>query len=490
MRVLMVTAELAPLAKAGGLADMVAGLSLELRRRGHDLRVFLPTTGQPGAADHLPPVGDTATASVMVHGSHPPWRVRFNSQTAGALAGLPVYRMDCPALHHDSVYGGPLEGERFAQLCHGVFHLCASLDWWPDVIHCHDWHTALLPALLSGPWRSHAKLRHTAALLTIHNIGYQGIFAASMGEALGVGALIAARPPSGTDPINLLALGIEHAEGLTTVSPTHAAEILRPEYGHGLDRLLGQRQGALTGILNGVDYDQWDPSSDSAIPAPFGLEDLSGKAICRQSLLTECGLRDGAGPLVGMVTRLAAQKGLNIVLEAMPTLLESAGLRLVVLGAGDNSLEQGLTELQHRFPGRMAFVPHHDEAMARRIFAGSDSFLVPSLYEPCGLTQMYALRYGSVPVVRQTGGLADTIRHFDPETGLGNGSVFRDADAGGLRWGIEQMLQWYRTPRHWQSLVRNGMGADYSWSHQAPHYAALYKSLVLAAASGSSRPAV
>jgi starch synthase len=227
-----------------------------------------------------------------------------------------------------------------------------------------------------------------------------------------------------------------------------------------------------------VDYAHWDPATDHRLPHPYGPGDITGKLVCRTELRKRSGLSDaGHVPILGMVSRLAAQKGIELVLRALPPFLRDGSCQAVVLGEGDPPYAEALQQLAADMPGRFAFIPAHSESIARLIFAGSDAFLVPSLYEPCGLTQMYALRYGSVPIVRDTGGLRDTVSHFDPQSGNGTGSVFRDADTGGLSWAIRQVLGWYQQPSAWQQLRLNGMQADFSWAHQMPHYLALYRRL-------------
>jgi len=477
LRILMVTAELAPLAKTGGLADMVAGLSGWLATRGHDVRILLPAyRGQFGR----PPVtslGGIATGPVRLAGSHP----GFALELLDGPAGHPrAYLLDAPAFFDTGgLYGhGDNDARRFALLAHAAPELCRVAGWQPDIVHCHDWHAALLPLLLKGPAGHHVAAARS--LLTIHNIGYQGSFPAALAGDCGLDAVASGLDQVGGDPglLNFLRTGIAHADALTTVSPTHAAEILTPEYGMGLDGLLRQREPALRGILNGVDYGQWDPATDPLIPARYTAAEPAGKRICRAALLSELGieLADGA-PLIGLVSRLAWQKGIELVLEALPPLLRAGEASVVILGDGEPGYVEALERLAVELQGRLCFLRAQDEGLAHRIFAASELFLVPSLYEPCGLTQMYALRYGAIPVVRATGGLYDTVRHFEPADGSGNGSVFLDADATGLDWGIRQALAWYRDPRLRQQLMDNAMQADYSWERQGPPYEALYRDL-------------
>ncbi|MCL4721275.1 MAG: glycogen synthase, partial [Gammaproteobacteria bacterium] len=455
MRVLMVCAEYAPFAKTGGLADMVAGLCRALAAAGHDVRVLLPAYRGLDSGDSRSSIaaaiglGELQVSPVSLNDTHPAYQFR----QATAAPGEPViYLLDAPAFYSSAaIYGGgELEARRFALLAHGALRLCEVLGWAPTVLHCHDWHTALAPVLLRGGYRDVGVLSNTRTVLTLHNIGYQGVFDAALAPVLGLTG------PLPEPNLNFLRTGIECADALTTVSPTHAGEILTPEYGKGLDQLLLTRRDDLTGILNGVDYAAWSPDTDPALPARYSAADLAGKATCRTRLLRQTGLADGlAVPVLGMVTRLAGQKGIELVLEALPPRLASGQVQAVILGEGEEQYASRLTELAGQFPGLCHFNNTQDERLARLIFAGSDAFLVPSLYEPCGLTQMYALRYGSVPVVRETGGLRDTVSHFNPRTGSGTGSVFRHPDGVGLAWAIGEILTWWHTPGLWPQLRAN-----------------------------------
>ncbi|MEO7385669.1 MAG: glycogen synthase [Gammaproteobacteria bacterium] len=479
MRVLMVTAEYAPFAKTGGLADMVTGLSRALVANGHDVRVVFP--GYAGVPPGAITLGDVQLSPVLLGASHPGYELQ---QLSGSMGGEPtMYRVDSPPFFGSGgIYGGgEQEARRFALLCHAALRLCELLQWSPDIIHCHDWHAALVPVLLAGGYRSSRTLRGASSVLTIHNIGYQGVFAGALAPELGLLPSVAPATVQATATprdLNFLRDGIVAADALTTVSPSHAAEVLTAEYGKGLDPLLRQRRNRLVGILNGVDYSAWDPANDPALPDHFDATRLAGKMACRQALIARAGLLPVPdAPLLGMVTRLAEQKGIELVVEALPLLLERRAVQLVVLGQGEERYGVRLRQLSAQFPGLCHYFDAQDERLARLVFAGSDAFLVPSIYEPCGLTQMYALRYGAVPIVRETGGLKDTVRHFNPETLSGTGSIFKHADGAGLRWAIDQILSWYAQPDLWAVLQQSGMAEDFSWRHQAPLYEALYSRL-------------
>ncbi len=481
MRILTVCAEFAPLAKVGGLGDVTAGLTSHLTRRGHDVAVVMPSYGvmDAQARDPAPVLGPrrfragTREVSYAVHRALLP------------ESGAAIYLVDCPALFGRDVYeAGELEARRFMLLSHAALQTAAALGLSPDVVHCHDWHAAPAIVMLKGPYAGERAFRQAYAVLTIHNIGYQGIFDATVltGDDPRLRPLLA---PVGTTAgtaggeVNFLRAGIACADALTTVSPTHAREIQTPEYGMGLDELLRQRRHRLAGILNGVDYELWSPETDRMLPAHYSAADTSGKRVVRAELLRELSL-DAAPetPIVGLVSRLAEQKGIDLIVDALPALLSERAFVCAFLGNGEPLYAEALRKLAVGYPGRVVHVDGYDERLAHLILAGSDVVLLPSRYEPCGLTQMYAMRYGTVPVVRRTGGLADTVEHFDPATGQGTGSVFRDADVGGLTWGLATALNWFRDPRAWAQLMRNGMARDFSWERQGPKYEALFARLV------------
>jgi starch synthase len=325
---------------------------------------------------------------------------------------------------------------------------------------------------LLGPARS---------VLTIHNIGYQGIMPSTAAADLGLDALEARLDADDLahGVINFLKIGIKFADRVTTVSPTYAREICDGPLGMGMQVTLRARADRVVGILNGVDYRDWDPRHDPHLTVHFAPHDLRGKRT-NQELLIAATLLDTAvsRPLIGMVTRLAEQKGIDLLFDALPPLLQGRDFALLVLGSGDPRYSAFFEELARRFPGRVAFRSGYDEPLAHLIEAGSDIFLMPSRYEPCGLNQMYSLRYGTIPIVRNTGGLADSVQHFNPESGIGTGCVFNDYDAPAARWAIGTALDWYSVPKCWQQLMQNAMAQDFSWSRQIVKYDALYRQLL------------
>jgi starch synthase len=476
LRILTICAEFAPLAKVGGLADVTAGLSRYLAGQGHDVRVVLPDYGpaHAGPADAVLADSTFAVSGRTVrYAGH--WLPR---DAAGVTIGL----VDCPDLYAEGIYGaGESEAARFMLLSHAALELCVETDFRPDIVHCHDWHAAPATVLLKGPQRTHAVFRHSYAMLTIHNIGYQGVFPVRVIEQSGMAPVRQLFPASDLAQlqVNFLRAGITQADALTTVSPTHAREIQTREFGHGLDALLRQRRHRLAGVLNGVDYAHWSPDTDGMIAARYTVDDLQGKQLCREELLRRFDMdADADTPVVGVVSRLAQHKGIDIIQHALPRLMANRRVVCVLLGAGERLYVEALQMLAARYAGRIVFREGHDERLAHQIIAGSDLLMVPSLYEPCGLTQMYAMRYGTVPVVRATGGLSDTVRHFNPATGQGTGSVFQDADVGGLLWGLNTALDWFADRERWLRVVRNGMLEDFSWDRQGPKYEAIYRRLV------------
>jgi starch synthase len=474
MKILMVCAEFAPWAKTGGLADAVAGLSGALAASGHDVRVLLPRYAHVAA-----PRG----ARHSVEGFGGPFRLtevepELSAEHAGGRRAAPrIFLLDLGELTADVIYtGDSRDAGRFLRLTAAAVAVSAAPGWRPDVLHCHDWHTALVPVLQRLAPQSAAP-----TVLTLHNVGYQGVFGDGVLAGHGFTALEAVLPgdPRADGTVNFLRAGLRAADRVTTVSPTYAQEIQRPEFGMGLEDLLSARGRDVIGILNGVDYSVWSPDRDPFLPQRYGAADLAPKRRTKRGLLERLGLAaDVDAALVGVVSRLVEQKGIDLLTAVLPMLLAETRTAFAVLGNGDAALATELKRLATAHPTRVAFVDGYDEPLAHQIYAGSDLTVVPSRYEPCGLTQMYALRYGTIPVVRATGGLADTITHFDAATGLGNGSVFRDADPQGVLWGVRTALGWYADRSIWSQLIRNAMAADFSWPRQIPHYEALYRSLL------------
>jgi len=472
MKILMVCAEFAPWAKTGGLADAVAGLCGALAAAGHDVRVLLPRYSHMAAPRGARHTVEGLGGPFQLTELEPP------AEPAGRRRPPPrIFLLELGELTADAVYTGDArDGGRFLRLSAAAVAVSAAPGWRPDVLHCHDWHTALVPVFARL-----ARQSATPTVLTLHNVGYQGVFSDDVLAANGFAALEQvlpddARAGGGT---NFLRAGLRAADRVTTVSPTYAQEIQRPEFGLGLEDVLRARGGDVLGILNGVDYGVWSPDRDPFLAQRYDAANLAPKRRIKEQLVKRLGLAaDLDAPLVGVVSRLVEQKGIDLLTAVLPTLLAETRAGFAILGNGDAALATELNRLAATHPTRVAFIEGYDEPLAHEIFAGSDLTVVPSRYEPCGLTQMYALRYGTIPVVRATGGLADTIAHFDAATGMGNGSVFRDADPQGVLWGVGTALGWYADSATWQRLMRNAMAADFSWPHQVPRYEELYRSLL------------
>jgi starch synthase len=481
LTVCLLASEAAPLSKTGGLADVSSALTKYLHTAGHDVRLFTPLYSSVNRTQlSLAPVPGLQNLELEL-GSH---RYRFSILT-GPLprSTAPVYLVECPELFaRSSLYTtDPDEHLRFLAFTRAVFSSCQHMQWAPRILHCNDWHTAFGPLFLKAAYDWDQLFRHTRSVLTIHNIGYQGPFSASAVGDLNLGAktYLLHQDDLRAGTINPLKHGIMYADAITTVSPTHAKEICTDQYGMGMQQVLRTRGDALTGILNGVDYEEWDPRHDHFLPVSYDSKRLQVKADFKRTFLKGLQLNDDPGvPLAGIVSRLASQKGIDLMFDSLPEVLRWRELNFVALGAGDPQYERFLSELQAEFPGRVLFRRGYDEPFAHGIEAASDLFLMPSLYEPCGLNQMYSLRYGTVPIVRHTGGLADSVEPYDPHTGLGTGFVFNDYNSEGLEWALNAALDLYAEPLHWERLVRNGMSRDFSWQRQGALYVQLYQSLL------------
>jgi starch synthase len=480
LKLCILSSEIVPYAKTGGLADVVGALARGLGMAGHDVRAFMPLYS---AVRHkhpeLKPHPEIQQVALTIGSTE----YAFSLHTAASPnAGLTVYFVDCPALFdRPSLYTfDPDEHRRFLLFTRATLESCRLLGFAADIFHCNDWHTALLPLYLKTLYSGDALLGASKSLLTIHNIGYQGVFAGSAAGDLNLGTAWSRLDQSDMvlGIINPLKTGIRYADKVSTVSPTYAREICDTPLGMGMQATLRARTDAVVGILNGVDYEDWDPRRDPYLNAHFSAQDLRGKLVCKEMLIATAQLNmPPSRPLIGMVTRLAEQKGIDLLFDALPALLQVRDFGFIVLGSGDANYAAFFESLMQRFPDRVAYRAGFDEPLAHLIEAGSDAFLMPSRYEPCGLNQMYSLRYGTIPIVRNTGGLADSVEHFHPALGLGTGCVFNDYDAPAVRWAIETTLHWYSTPPSWLRLMQNAMAKDFSWGRQIKEYESLYRSM-------------
>ena len=481
LRVCFLTAEMTPFAKAGGLSDVSGALVKYLHAAGHDIRLFLPGHGSIKRSGlEIYPVDFLQDVPLAIGARS----YRYSVQTARIPdTQIFVYLIDCPAL-----FGGPAiytadpnEYRRYLLFTHAALQSCQRMGFAPQVLHCNDWHTAIAPLWLKTIYKWDKLFAHTRSVFTIHNLGYQGIVSpAAATEVLGgAGLELLHQDDLRAGRINLMRLGLLYADVLTTVSPTYAREIQTAEYGAGLDDTLRSRSGALIGILNGVDYTVWDPRNDAHLPRHYGANQLGVKAALKTEFLARRKLRDGERrPLIGLITRLAMQKGVDLLQGALPALLAARDFNLAVLGTGERAYEEFFTDLASRHPDRMLFYRGFSDEVAHWIEAASDMFLMPSRYDPCGLNQMYSLRYGTVPIVRRTGGLADSVQHYDAATGSGTGLVFNDYNVPAVSWAINTALDLYQQKGAWRRLVQNGMAQDFSWNRQVQHYLEVYERLV------------
>ena len=471
---------MAPLAKAGGLGDVSAALATYFHGAGHDVRALIPRykrIDQSGV--DIQPVEGLTNMSLQLG----PHQVRYSIDKM--LLGdteTPIYLLNCPdAFGRDSIYTqDDDEHLRFILLSRAAIEMCQHLGFAPHIFSCHDWQTALIPLYLRTTYGWDELFRNTKSVLTIHNIGYQGMFGAEVAGELGLeGAEHHLHQDDlNSGVINFLKTGVLYADLVTTVSPTYAREILGDEYGMGLNGLLRERVNTVVGILNGVDYAEWNPATDKHLPANYSHADMRGKAVCKTQLLEELNLQpELERPLLGIVSRLVGQKGIDLIEKVVPRLLIRRDFTLAVLGSGEPRFEQIFEWMQRQFPGRVCFYRGYNNALAHWIEAGSDIFLMPSRYEPCGLNQMYSLKYGTVPVVRETGGLADSVEQFDADNGTGTGIVFRDYNATGLEWAINRTLDLFADKASWQAMIANGMAMDFSWERQGAQYVKLFREL-------------
>ena len=484
LKICQVAAEVAPFAKTGGLGDVSAGLSSFLHRAGHDVRLFLPFYAQIAQTAKHPETFAPVDFIQNVPVAMGPRHYTFSLRT-GQLPGsdLWVYFVDCPELFGgEGIYHGDwADWLRFSFLTRAAFDSCQRMGWGPDVVHCHDWHTALAPILLKALYSWDRLFDRTRTVLTIHNLGFQGLVHAGVVSDLGLSDhthwLDSRDLASGT--FNFMKTGILHADFITAVSHTYAQEIRTPENGFGLDGLLRARGDRLAGIVNGVDYGEWNPEKDPHLFYPYSARDLAGKRNCKRNLLRETGLDERtAAPVIGVVSRLTPQKGFDLCFEVLPEILARRDVRLIALGSGESRYEDFFQGLQERFPGKAWFYRGFNNPLAHRIEAAADIFLMPSKFEPCGLNQMYSLKYGTPPVVHKTGGLADTVELFDSATGKGTGFLFDHFVPHGLRWALDYALDTYQHHPSWEKLMLNGMAKDYSWDVQGEEYVELYGRLV------------
>jgi starch synthase len=475
MHIAFAASEGVPFSKTGGLADVVGALPGALAAQGHQISVYLPRYRQTKLTDP-----QTVVRSITV-----PFDdcYRFCSVVAGpSRGGLRYYFVEYPAyFEREALYGTPAgdypdNAERFALFSRAVIEASKILGV-PQVFHCHDWQSALVPVMLRTLYAEDPAFRDVANVFTIHNMGYQGLFPAEILPLLMLPwDLFTISKMEFFGQVNFLKGALVFADFVTTVSRKYSQEIQTTEYGFGLEGVLRLRAATVTGILNGVDYDEWSPENDKFIAAKYSPADLSGKAKDKQDLLKTFGIAnaDAKLPVVGIVSRFAAQKGFDLIAQIMDRLARE-DMILVVLGTGDKEYEDMFLRLQKQFPQKIAVKVAYDNTIAHKIEAGADMFLMPSRYEPCGLNQIYSLKYGTVPIVRATGGLDDTIEPWDARTGKGTGFKFSEYNGESLLLTVRAALQAFRDEASWQVLMRNGMARDFSWGASAKEYGKVYE---------------
>jgi starch synthase len=474
MKILFVASEGLPFSKTGGLADVVEALPKSLVALGHEVTVLLPRYRNTRAvAVTVPsltvPTGDALRFPGIVEG--------------GTLHGVYYYFVDDPEyFDREQLYGAagkdyPDNAERFAELSGAAIEFCKRV-WMPDVIHCHDWQAGLVPVLLRTRYAKDEALQELAVVFTIHNMGYHGAFPRDTMKKIGLPeSLFGIDGMEFYGRVNFLKGALIFSDFLTTVSPKYAEEIKTVEYGHGLDGVIRNRADRLRGILNGVDYAAWSPERDKVIASRYSPKDLSGKLACKKNLLEVFGLPPETvnKPVIGIVSRFAGQKGFDLIEQVAADVL-AEDLAMVALGAGEPRYEKVFRELAKLYPAKFSVRVAYDNLLAHKVEAGADIFLMPSRYEPCGLNQIYSLKYGTVPVVRATGGLDDTIDAFDPESGRGTGFKFQAYDGPALLTAVQQALFIFRNePAVWRRIQSNGMAKDFSWQVSATEYAKLYE---------------
>jgi starch synthase len=476
MKVAFLASEAIPYAKTGGLADVAGALPKFLSRLGADVRVFMPFYRDVQKKDL--PLRQVITKAPMEWAG----KKAEYSVLEHRAEGFSVYFIVRDEyFDRDCLYGTPAgdypdNGERFAFFSRAALEAMKIVGFSPDVVHGHDWQAATAFAYLKFTYAGDPFFKDTRSVFTVHNLAYQGQFEKSVLAAVGLpDSLFNMNGLEFFGKINYLKAGILYSTAVTTVSPAYSREIQTPEFGCGLDGLLRSRSHALSGILNGVDYADWDPATDRLIPANYNPANLSGKTRCKAGVLAMFALEHAANiPVAGMVTRLAGQKGVDIVCDGLDEIFE-LGVTIVILGTGDQKIQDFLKDARKKHPRQFGLMIAFDEKVAHTIYAGSDMFLIPSRYEPCGLTQMYALKYGTVPVVRATGGLDDTVQEFDPGSRTGNGFKFAEASTENLLASLRRALRVYSRQDAWGGLRQNAMAADYSWTRSAGEYLELYK---------------
>ncbi|MDB4867699.1 MAG: glgA [Cohnella sp.] len=473
MKVWFAASEAMPLVKTGGLADVVGALPKALARRGVDVAVILPKYGEipKEVTDRAVYIGYTYVQLG--------WRRQYCGLFELFEDGIRFLLLDNEFyFNRGYLYGYGDEAERFVFFNFAVLEVLQQLEQMPDIVHCHDWQTGLIPMLLRTRYANRPGYRDIRTVFTIHNLQYQGVFSReTLQDLLSAGdELFTGDKLEFYGAASCMKAALRYADKLTTVSPTYAREIQTEAFGEKLEGLLRERAGDLKGIVNGIDTDVYDPMSDPHLPVPY-RDSRAKKRQNKVALQRELGLDvDESVPMIGIVSRLVGQKGFDLIVEALPQMMNE-NVQIAILGVGEPGIEAALKEALTRYPGRLAVWFGFNEGLARRIYAGSDLYLMPSRFEPCGLSQMIALRYRSVPIVRETGGLCDTVESFNEYTGTGNGFSFGPAAAHDLLFTVRRALSFYRDDDVWAQILANGAKCNYGWETSAREYERLYREL-------------
>jgi starch synthase len=477
LKILVLAAEVVPFAKTGGLADVAGALPKALKELGHDVRVAMPGYG---FIDREKFKLNTKVAQLAVP-------MNGATEQASILEGrigetVPVYFVNNSKYYdRDGIYMYNDDADRFVFFCRAAMEMVKALNWIPDILHCNDWHTAIIPNWLQTIYRDDPFFEKTIVVYTIHNLAYQGVFGRRVLEIAGIENYQGMLPPalSSENQVNMMGRGIFFADVINTVSETYAQEILTPDYGEGFDWLLKERRDRLYGILNGLDYEVNNPATDPHIDQHYDLNDPELKLQNKLALQREAGLTPNAHtPLIGMISRLSDQKGFDLIGQVIEAMMANLNFQFILLGTGAEYYHQLFSNIKQRYPDRAAVHLTFNSALAQKIYAGSDMFLMPSRFEPCGLGQLLALRYGSIPIVRETGGLKDTVTNFDPRTHNGNGFTFEKYDAMAMYTSIVRAVETYQYTDVWRTLIQRAMSADFSWKHSAAKYVELYRKAI------------
>ncbi|MBE7489591.1 glycogen synthase GlgA [bacterium] len=482
MKILTVAAEVAPFAKTGGLADVTASLSKALDQRGHEVAIILPKYLMVDRGGYPTELIDLPLSFRIDNEDRTGWihRAKFPGASITVYFVANDFYYNRNGIYHDGGRDYPDNLARFTFFCRAVIEFIRSGEFTPDIVHCHDWQTSLVPTYLKTTEKDVQSLSNLKTVFTVHNLAFQGFFPREQFPATGLPwHTFTQEGLEFFGDLNLLKAGFVYSDAITTVSERYAIEMMTPEYGCGMESIVSACRHRLTGILNGVDYEVWNPQNDPMIVSHYSPEDLSGKSRCKAALQEQFGLpvREDV-PIFASISRFDDQKGLDLIYHAMEMLLFEGDLQLVVLGEGKPEYERLFNDLNSRFPHQVSLYVGHNEECAHRMLSGADLFLMPSRYEPCGLVQLYSLKYGTPPIVRQAGGLADTVRDYNDAQRDGYGFVFNQAETKDFLQAIGRALAVYRDRTAWTALQRRGMACDFSWGRSADKYEHLFESLV------------